>query len=539
MIGLCLKDIACKEGLHLDGSASLRQAVELMDSNGKGVVVILDSTMPVGILTERDFVEILYKGVDLNSPAMNCAMKNLITIKEDKAIGYALNLMVANNIRRIILTDDSNNFKGVITQQDMIKYLEDDFYRSTIKIKHIRDNIRPLISITPEDSLNDALKKIAENKISAVPVIKGSRAVGMITEKDILKIVRNNISLNESVFKFMSSPVVSVGMEDSLITAVRIMNAKKIRSVVIEDQSGNAIGIITNRDLINNLEGDYTAFIERKLRHTRDILNLLPEMLLEIVDAGREQLIIWANERAVKKFGDAIVNKPVTSLIPHEKWEKIYGTLGRFNKVEDIKVKKDEEIYEISGFFIRTEEENCGGKIQLILRDITDEVKLYTTDPLTGLYNRRFLNEFLHKELELSKRYQRQLSLAIADIDDFKKLNDTYGHVAGDAILKSLARIMLKNIRDADILSRYGGEEFVIVMPEINKETAAHAAGRLREKISMEEIAIPDGGRITITISLGIASFPEDGDSSVDLLIAADDRLYKAKKEGKNRIIFS
>lgn len=383
------------------------------------------------------------------------------------------------------------------------------------------------------------LKKITENKISAVPVIKGGRAVGMITEKDILKIVIGNVSLNDSVFKFMSSPVVSVSIDDSLISAVRIMNTKRIRRVIIEDNSGNAIGIITNRDMINNLEGDYTAFIERKLRHTRDILNLLPEMLLEIVDVGREQLIIWANEGALNRFGNAIVNKPVTSLIPHDKWEKIYGTLGRFNKVEDIKVKKDEEIYEISGFFIKTEEENCGGKIQLILRDITDEVKLYTTDPLTGLYNRRFLNEFLHKKLELSKRYQRQLSLAIADIDDFKKLNDTYGHVTGDAVLKSAARVMLKSIRDADILSRYGGEEFVIVMPETNKETASHVAERLREKISVEEIAIHDGGRIAITISLGIASFPEDGDSSVDLLIAADDRLYKAKKEGKNRIIFS
>jgi|GEM_PF-6613145 len=139
MIGLYLKDIVCKEDLHLAGSASLRQAVELMDSNGKGVVVILDDAIPVGILTEKDIVEILYRSVDLNSPAMNCARKDPITIKEDKAIGYALNLMVANNIRRIILTDDSNNFKGIITQQDIIKYLEDDFYRSTIKIRHIRE----------------------------------------------------------------------------------------------------------------------------------------------------------------------------------------------------------------------------------------------------------------------------------------------------------------------------------------------------------------------------------------------------------------
>lgn len=536
MIDLCLKDVACKENFSIDKSASLKQAVELIDSNGKDVVVLLDSAIPIGVLTERDITEILCKGIDLDSPTINYAEKAFVTVKEDKAIGYALNLMVASNIKRIVLIDNSNEFKGIITQQDIIKYLEDGFYCPHIKVSHLKEDIRPLVSITSEDCLADAFKKLTENGVSAVPVVKEGKAVGIITERDILKAVRSNISLNEPVLGFMSFPVVSVGLEDALITVVRVMNTNKTRRVIIEDQSGNAVGIITGRDLIDNLEGDYTTYIEKKLSHTRDILNLFPEMLIEIVDIGREQLITWANKEALNRFGNAVMNKPATSLIPYNKWEKIYEGLKKSNKIEGIKVKRGEDVYEISGFFLKTEED-YGGRIQLILKDITEGVKLYSTDPLTGLYNRRFLDEFLQKKLGSTKRYKRQLSLAIADIDNFKKINDTYGHPAGDVVLQAAANTLLRNIRAADILSRYGGEEFVVVMPETSKEMAARTAERLREKISTEEIATSAGGRITVTVSFGVASFPEDGSSAADLLVTADDRLYKAKKEGKNRVI--
>ncbi|BCB96897.1 hypothetical protein JZK55_18190 [Dissulfurispira thermophila] len=539
MIGLCLKDIVCRKDICLNEGATLKQAIDLMESNGKGVVVILKDAIPIGILTERDIVEIVYSGTDINSPAIKYATKNLITTHETKAIGYALNLIVSNNIRRIIVVDKSGSFIGVITQQDMVKHLEDDFYRSTLKIRHVIEKMQPLIYIDQDSSLNDAIKKMIENKVSAVPILKDSKAVGIITEKDILKVVKNGISLNSLASEFMSHPVITVRLDEPVTHAVEIMNTKNIRRVVVVNSNSTAVAIVTHRDLLRNLESTYTEFIERKLKHTKDILNFLPEMVMEIIDAEEGQAIIWANERALNRFGMTIINKPITDFIPSDKWAIIYGTLCKLGRAENIKVKKDDFIYELSGFFIKTEADLCAGKIQLIIRDITDEVRLYTTDPLTGLYNRRFLNEFLHKELELSKRYHRQLSLAIADIDDFKKLNDTYGHVAGDVVLKAIAKTMLKNVRDSDVVSRYGGEEFVIVMSEIGKETALKAIERIREAISQEKISLFDGSSISITISSGIASYPDDADSSVDLLIAADDRLYKAKREGKNRTIYS
>jgi diguanylate cyclase (GGDEF)-like protein len=162
---------------------------------------------------------------------------------------------------------------------------------------------------------------------------------------------------------------------------------------------------------------------------------------------------------------------------------------------------------------------------------------LYTTDPLTNLYNRRFLNEFIMKELERSKRMSRRFSIAIADIDDFKKVNDDHGHAGGDLVLQALADLLAKGLRKADVIGRYGGEEFVIIMPETPRELASPVVERLRREIAGEKISLPAGRDVSISVSFGMAVFPEDGGSQVDLLIAADDRLYKAKREGKNRTV--
>ncbi len=539
MIGLKLKDIISKNNIYLDEKATLKQAIDIMESNGKGVIVIVkDNNMPVGILTERDIVEIVCNGVDLNSPVIRYAKKNLITTQCTKTIGYALNLMVSNNIRRIVVTDESGTLIGIITLQDIIKHLEDDFYRSTLKIRHIIEKNQKLIYVNQDDLLNTAMRLMIENKVSAIPIIEKGRAVGIITEKDILRIAKNCVLSNDPVSKFMSKPVITIKLDDPITYAVEIMNKKNIRKVVVVNSEGIAVSMVTQRDLLQNLESDYTKFIERKLKHTKDILNFLPEMIMEIIDDGK-QIIIWANERTLDRFGTNIINSPVTDFIPADKWSMIYNTLSKFGRAENIKFKKDDNIYEISGFFINTEEVLYTGKMHLIIRDITDEVKLYITDPLTGLYNRRFLNEILHKELELSKRYNRQLSLAIADVDNFKKINDTYGHIAGDTVLKAIAETVLKNIRESDIASRYGGEEFVIIMSQTDKADAVKAIERLREAISKEKILLNNKNSISVTISVGIASYPDDAEYPGDLLISADDRLYKAKREGKNRSIWS
>ena len=153
--------------------------------------------------------------------------------------------------------------------------------------------------------------------------------------------------------------------------------------------------------------------------------------------------------------------------------------------------------------------------------------ELSIVDGLTGVYNRRYLDETLRREIERAKRYNQVISLFMLDIDDFKKYNDTYGHQAGDEILKKLANLLVEAVRAADMVFRYGGEEFVVFLPQTLKQGGVETAKRL---INLERQNLP------VTISLGLVSYPEDGQNINDLLLRVDKALYQAKHLGKDRI---
>ncbi|MCF6148262.1 MAG: diguanylate cyclase [Candidatus Kuenenia sp.] len=158
------------------------------------------------------------------------------------------------------------------------------------------------------------------------------------------------------------------------------------------------------------------------------------------------------------------------------------------------------------------------------------------TDALTGVYNRRFFDEMLKKQLALTKRRDESLCLLLLDFDHFKSINDTYGHTAGDRVLQEVSKMLNNSLRASDVLARYGGEEFVIIMPGADISHAKEKAEIIRESIeAMCFDTIVHGQTLKLTISIGIASFPEcrTGESLVNV---ADDALYKAKKNGRNRV---
>lgn len=163
--------------------------------------------------------------------------------------------------------------------------------------------------------------------------------------------------------------------------------------------------------------------------------------------------------------------------------------------------------------------------------------ELTIRDGLTGLYNHRHFQETLAQEILRSKRHAKIFSLVFLDVDYFKQYNDTHGHLHGDAILVALSKLLISGIRKSDLAVRYGGEEFVLLLPETSKENAFSLAGTIREKIA----AHPFPGRDTqpqgmLTVSMGIATFPEDGSDSSTLLHRADEALYQAKDGGRNRV---
>jgi diguanylate cyclase (GGDEF)-like protein len=173
--------------------------------------------------------------------------------------------------------------------------------------------------------------------------------------------------------------------------------------------------------------------------------------------------------------------------------------------------------------------------------------RLTTTDGLTQIYNKRYFVESLEREMSRCLRYDRNLSLVMFDLDHFKSVNDNFGHLTGDAVLKQLAQRIQKTIRRDDIFARYGGEEFAVLTPEVPKNGALHLAEKIRVTVA-EEPCLFDGVEVFVTVSLGVADLadyiqtvhegevPTDFDC-LELIALADKRLYEAKRKGRNRVV--
>jgi diguanylate cyclase (GGDEF)-like protein len=159
------------------------------------------------------------------------------------------------------------------------------------------------------------------------------------------------------------------------------------------------------------------------------------------------------------------------------------------------------------------------------------------TDELTGLANVRQLHGVLQHELERARRFESPLGLVMLDIDDFKKVNDTYGHQQGDVVLASVARVLRDLSRDIDEPARYGGEEMAVVLPQTDTEGAAQLAERMREGVEALRVPRVDGqGHLAVRASFGVASVPFNAGDTESLIAAADAALYRAKRAGKNRV---
>jgi diguanylate cyclase (GGDEF)-like protein/PAS domain S-box-containing protein len=158
-------------------------------------------------------------------------------------------------------------------------------------------------------------------------------------------------------------------------------------------------------------------------------------------------------------------------------------------------------------------------------------------DPLTNLYNRRYMEETLERELLRCSRKQLPLSILMLDIDYFKRFNDTYGHLAGDEILCEVGMLLLEHVRREDVPCRYGGDEFVVVLPDAPPDVARTRAELVRDYVQYIHIQNNELELVSVTISLGVANFPTNGRTRTEILRAADEALYRAKQEGRNRVV--
>lgn len=170
-------------------------------------------------------------------------------------------------------------------------------------------------------------------------------------------------------------------------------------------------------------------------------------------------------------------------------------------------------------------------------KDFEYQYQLATTDGLTELYNHRYFQETLKTQVEISKRYEQPFSLIIVDIDHFKNFNDTYGHQAGDAVLKQVADILRKNSRTTDYVCRYGGEEMSIILPNTNADEALFNAKRINKAVAETEFKLNNTTTANVTISVGVSTYPVNAETAEEMIKYADECLYKAKNNGRNQVV--
>jgi len=447
-----------------------------------------------------------------------------------------------------------------------------------------------LLTIQSHQSIAEAARKMRDNRIGCLLVFDdNNKFIGLLSERDMIaKVLANLPDAENTVVKdIMTSEVVSCKMDTPISKVEHLMNEHKIRHVPIIEQD-RPIGIISNRDTIA-----YRLNSNRQMKTAAEQLTMLSAGLKsldfnDVIDlAINEVPKNFDAERAILCLATKETSAPIIyrngcplsacSLAPVEKMKQMCQT-GQIicDKICDEceilggraprlviplsiqgKYESGDNPTEITPAFLCMCRFNPASTASAesriykasLLRDALSanltNARLYQNyqkvrrdseiDPLTGVGNRRMLERALNTEYARALRYNRSLSIAVVDIDHFKRINDTFGHAAGDKALQKLAKLMRYSVRTTDIIIvRFGGDEFVLIMPETKLTGAKVLLERLRRQI--KSTSIPEVS--SVTISCGSAEWTGSADDTAqDILRRADAALYEAKRSGRNRVV--
>ncbi len=389
-----LEDLMYKEYISIEKTGTIEDVIRLMDQNHQGVVVVVENLIPIGIITERNILEIIYQNIDRNKLIIDVFTFNApITINKKRSGEYALHILIDNSIRRLIVVDDFGTFKGVVTQDVLVKNLEKNSFKTDILISQVLDTNRRLISLSADDTILNAFETMSKYKIgSIIATNEKAEAVGILTEKDAVIIANQNISTSLPISSVMSSPVISIKANTPLKDVIDIMGINKINRIVITDVDTNKpINLVSMRDIAQNLKGNYGQLLESKLKSIKNTLNYIDEYIIEVYEDNNEQVIQWMNTKAIEKFGN-FLDKNIDVLVEKDMWNNIYKMIQKTGKCHKDKIQIKDMHFKINCSYHYTNKQET---LLLVLQDITDLTNV--------IIDEKSKNEQLQNELKIVK----------------------------------------------------------------------------------------------------------------------------------------
>lgn len=546
-------------------SLMVSEAITLMREKQTSYLIVLDSDKLAGIFTERDIVRcIVESGIQFVRNKISQVMKTrVITINIKAFIFEAFDLVLNNDIRHLVVVDDQDRPVGIVTIADLIDHLGYNYFIKVHKVSEIMST--PPITINPGITVFEAVTAMAELHVSFLVVVNMGEPIGVLTEQDVARLAVQEIDL-QTVFvkKVMSSPVICVTKNTPLATAAIKMQQNQIRRLAVLDENGDLCGVITQSNFVKAMESKYVDTLKeiitnqsgqlaQAIRRLSEKTLYLDSILSTSIGLG----IVAANSNGVVELynseAERILNLGVDDIIG-KNFHEIHKMLGIDHNRCDGSLCNVQSKHSHSFSFERVSKDGklfvqalingiWDSKIftgyVLILRDLTthklaeDTIKFMAYhDTLTNLPNRSSFHERLATEITRAKRNSSIMAMMILDLNKFKEVNDSYGHFVGDQLLKALAERMQAGLRQSDIVARFGGDEFIFILPEVGgKENSELIARNILQQI--EQPLEIENVTLMPTASIGIVCYPLDGGESENLLRLADNAMYKAKKQSR------
>ncbi len=554
-----IKDIFTPGVIGVSPDTLVCDALKIMETRAISCVVVLDDDRPVGMFTERNIVKYTAKhGLDFAEKTIRGLMRSPVLSATGEMYVYeAFNLLVSHNIRHLVVVDEHNRAVGVVTQSNLLQHLGYEYFIEIKKVSKIMTST--LYTIPGDYTLYQALTDMAQKTISCVIIAEHQFPRGILTERDVGRLVTNKCDIHHiPVEEVMSQPIQTVLRETPLYEVAWQMRKHNIRRVVVVDRQGRIEGLTTQSDVVKGLEGKYIDILKQIIQEQHAALQAtsqelyektvyLDNMLRSSLDMGviatdinlRIAYFNPAAEKILSYESGEVLGQDVRNIHCQEHVE-----LSRFNTVLERVQEKKRHLFDFkrNGRYIQgavtgiwdTRDRLIG--FVAMMQDITERKQAEQTiqflayhDALTGLPNRVLFQERLTLELAHAERHNQPLALMEIDLDMFKEVNDTLGHHAGDILLQEIAGRLKHVLRKSDTIARIGGDEFVLLLPQIQHvENAVTIAGKI---LSTFETPVDiEEEQIYASMSIGISIYPFHSEDSDELLKIADRAMYTAKE---------
>lgn len=431
-------EIATKNVITVDCKQTIKETISVLKkAHHRSIIVLHDGDYH--LFSPKDLVRVKLNNEDMNIKLEDIPLRIVPQIHKDASVINAMEL-INSGIEYMCIINDDRSLYGLVTNTDIISSIDPETLMENIKIRDYFKKQTPLNFIETTQSIRTAITMINNSELDCVIVQDNGIAKGILTSKDTIFIIANNISLDQKIEGFFSCPIETIPENFTIREALTFINTKHFKRIIATNKDGKICGIIDQKELISY---SYSH---------------------------------WAS--MMKNYHDELL------------------------------------------------------KLNRELQDKSDKLQIMaSTDMLTSLYNRHMFTELFNKFLEKKKRDKDDgLVLALLDIDNFKSINDTYGHNIGDEVLINIANLLSSTLRSSDISARWGGEEFVILLTNTNLEKGFTTIEKLREVIATLQHDIVKN----ITVSIGITEVLNN-DILNKSVKRADDALYISKQTGKNK----